>query len=179
MSARNVSYSLIRLLAVWLFANSVLPTIVSFAITLNNANTNDYQAQVTVSWVIMTAFYLLVTGGLWFGADKISNSITRKEDGSIKEDTFIYSEKILINTGLVLIGFYLIVIKIPPLLTSILAYYQIMEFSHSPMEFKIVVDIISNIAGIILGIIMILGKRRIYDIISKLRSAGTEKTQES
>jgi Na+/melibiose symporter-like transporter len=175
MSARNVSYSLCRLIAVWFFVTSLLPTISTYAIYINSANADEGQAMAAM--LIMAVLYLAVICVLWFGADKISSSITRKDDSGVKKDTVVFSEKILINTGLVLLGFYIIIIKIPVLISGIMAYYQIVGLSHTPMGFKMIVDIIANIVSIIIGIILILGKKRIYDVISKLRSVGTDKTQ--
>lgn len=161
--------ALLRVLAVYLFAVRIVPTVTSiylYATYSYEADIRSESAQFLL-FLIEFTFALVLCLLLWFGAPRLSRLITDDKQSDVE---IHMTEESVIQSGLTLVGIFLIVSHLPKLLGTLLNYYLMTNLTR---EFSSRVDFIEgvtvSILTILLGVYLVSGRKAIYNTIKKLR----------
>ena len=182
MNIKNLSYTLLKILSVWIFVDSFIPNFIMYiTVLLKPFRSYDAFEKNNLLMAAQPALYLILSLLTWFGADKLSSSISKNhsaENAHSDENISIKSslpENKLIETGLVLIGFYFLANRIPYLLTNLIGLIDSTSNGFNAFLSLRRDGFIQSSITIIIAVYLIIGKSRIVNALSKFRTFGTQK----
>lgn len=161
--------ALLRVIAVYLFAVRIVPTVTSIYLFTTYSYEADFKPESSqvLLFFIEFAFALVLFLLLWFAAPKLSRLITDNKQSDVE---IHMTEETVIQSGLTLGGIFLIVSHLPKLLGTLLNYFLMTNLTR---EFSSRVGFIESIAvsilTILLGVYLVSGHKAIYNTIKKLR----------
>ena len=108
MNSRGFSYSLLKILSVWIFVDLFLPNFISGILVFIKPFSEhaSYSSDTIVYWIIQSVVYLILSLILWFSANKMSLLILGRYDENNEILKLNFQQNKILETGLILIGFY-------------------------------------------------------------------------
>ena len=173
MNIKNITYSLLKIIAVWIFINSFIPNfmlvvlnlIESFYVELDISSTRH------IFWFLHVITYLFVAIALWFGANKISDLITNGLEGKeqLDDEPMKLRNDELLDLGIILIGLYVLITQIPYLFNHIISFFAYSDFSINVIDSKFFASAVQTIVSLVLAFYFIFSRENIFKLILKIR----------
>ena len=176
MNIQSLSFSLLKIISVYIFTLFFLPTLFSLITLLNPETYKDQTIVVTMYWATYSLALLIICLILWFKANQISERISAsflKED--LPLETVGLNSSQIIDIGFILLGIYLIVDRLP---TFISETYLMLDLSSLGSEFQksnVSTSFIQSCITLFLGLVLIIGRHTLLNWILKLRTAGLKR----
>jgi len=172
MSIQSLSYTLLKILAVLIFIYAVLPSF--FSIILYIAPTNENDLNVLSYWIAQSLGYLILSLFLWLGANSFSKRISKSySDVETLNYKSTLTESKIIEIGLILIGFMVVINKLPLVLNDLIEII----FPSDPNNVRNISSIIQSLLSLLIAVIFILGRDKISSWILKLRSTQSPSSE--
>ena len=180
MNIRGFSYSLLKILSIWVLVNLFIPNLISIILLLIQSyrDSANYSSDTTIFWIIELVLYLIISVILWFGSDKFSKAIIKgysEQDESEITKLILQQNKIL-EVGLILIGLYVVVTQIPYLINNIVAMIEYSSYGSNSISTRSIGGIVQALISIIIAVYFIIGREKIVTVILKIRTVGIHKT---
>jgi len=180
MNIKSISYSLLKILAIWIVVNSFIPSLISICLVLIEPykNSANYDTTTYILWSLQIVAYLIISLFLWFGANKISDSINKNysENREVESERLEFQKNKVIEIGLIIIGFYVLIIQIPNLLNHLITLIDYSSYGGNAVSTRSIGGLIQSLTSIGIALYFITGRDKIVNIISKLRTVGVQKT---
>lgn len=164
MSGSALAFVLLRTAAMYFVYKAVMfiPSFVSNAVGWSMTSN-----QSLVLLIGFFLFYLAMSFVLWFSAEKIG----RKVAGPFGGETDAISPKAqdLLQAGIILFGFYLIVMTVPSFTSEVVGYALGDPLANSAA----ITFLLRHIVMLVLGMIFILYPNSMIGLIQRIRRAGS------
>lgn len=172
MNIKSLSFTILKLLSVYVFAESFIPGVFSF-LSYFSQDYREFQTIVIIQFAGFAIAMLLISIILWFGADRLSSRIS---DSYSFEETISNEKRLkesrIIEIGLILIGFYMIFLRLPSLFSQIAGIIEYGSFDLFKENKSLLYNFLESIIAIIIGIALIIGKRLLVIWVLKLKTLG-------
>lgn len=158
MNGTTLAFILLRLAAV-LFAYqglALLPALIGVVLREGEAAPLEFGA-----WAVPIAFYCALFFILWFGARRIGQKVAGGELDQTDEISATGTD--FLQSGIILLGVYLIVLTIPRMI-SVFAVYPLTETGRFLLDYLITLG---------LGVVLVMYPNKLVGLIRRLRRAGS------
>lgn len=179
MNIRSFCYSVIKIISIWFLVNTFLPLIISFiAIIFNSGSSYEqYDSTMIKMYSVYLVFYLIVFIILWYGAERISNIIANKYSENTEPGNTVvaFPKYNILEVGMILLGLYFIIIQTPVVISNMLMLFNYAPGGGNRPTSRSISGIFQPLISIVISIYLIIGRDKIINSISKIRTLGIYK----
>ena len=175
MSIQSLSYTFLKILSVWIFVFTVLPSL--FSVITYISPTDKDSLNLLAYYIFVSLAYVTISLILWFTANVISKkiSVTYKYEERL-DNKIAFKESKIIQIGLIITGFYVIIHIIPLFINEII---KIITNSMSGENIPGIsyISIIQYLITLILAFFFIFGRKTLTKWVLTLRTIETTKEE--
>lgn len=173
MNIKNITCSLLKIIAVWIFINSFIPNLISVVSSLIESFyvELDIYSKRHIFLYLQVVTYLFVAIVLWFGANKLSYLITDGIKGieDLDDAPIKFRNDEVLDLGITLIGLYVLITQIPYLINHIISFFAFSDFSINVIDSKFLASAVQTIVTLVLAFYFIFSRENIFKLILKIR----------
>ena len=172
MKISEIIFVLLRLIAVWIFLVLAVPNIYTSVFHLSSSDYFPNKTEVIFFYAAQAFTYFCISIILWFFTDKISAVIYNQDseiNSSIKKELFV-------EISISVIGIFLISTNLPSFIANLYSLFteKMLPAANSHLLTKY---LIQSTAGIVIGIVLVVGKVDVRKLVKKVKIAGVDKEE--
>ena len=167
MRLKEITFVLLRLIAIWLLIDLTIPNLWSTVFYLTNSEIFPNKNEVIFFYSSQAVLYFIISAVLWFRTEKICSFIYNHETEVVIDG----NKGIFLELSLSIIGVYLIATNLPSFISNIYSFFA--DKSLPTKNYSVIIKyLIQTITAIFIGIICINGRLDIIKLIKRLRTTN-------